>query len=57
VAIIGALIYMFILVLLRSEDVYTIFGLFRRIKLGKVSVNIPKKETEPVSPSQSDSEI
>lgn len=55
VAFIGGITYLGIAMLLRSEQVWRLFGLIRRIFVKRKVDPIPEKETEPVAPTAEDS--
>jgi putative peptidoglycan lipid II flippase len=57
VAVVGVSVYIGLLVLLKSPQVYTFFRLVKRIFVKRSITPIPSKETEPVAPTPTDTGV
>ena len=54
VAVVGVAIYIFLSILMKSEEVWTLFDLLKRLFVKRKVTPIPEKEQETITPSTSD---
>ena len=55
VSLVGILVYLGLAIILRIDEVWTFFGLIRRVLVRRRLTPIPAKKREPVSPTPTDS--